>query len=92
MPNTAVAFHKPQRTDRLLRLDEVKRYTGLSTSSIYRLLSAKCFPIQIPLGARSVAWVESEVLEWMATRIALRPATQCPSKKQQLEQDEGSSL
>jgi prophage regulatory protein len=36
-------------------------------------LATESFPAQIPLGARSVAWVESEVLDWMRSRIALRP-------------------
>ena len=69
MPNTLAS----KDIDRLIRLPEVKALTGLSTSSIYRLLAASSFPAQIPLGARSVAWVESEVLDWMRSRIALRP-------------------
>lgn len=69
MPNTLASTD----IDRLIRLTEVKTLTGLSTSSIYRLLATDSFPAQIPLGARSVAWVESEVLDWMKSRIALRP-------------------
>jgi prophage regulatory protein len=69
MPNALVI----KDIDRLIRLTEVKALTGLSTSSIYRLLATESFPAQIPLGARSVAWVESEVLDWMRSRIALRP-------------------
>ena len=67
MPNTLTT----KDIDRLIRLTEVKALTGLSTSSIYRLLATKSFPTQIPLGARSVAWLESEVLKWIRSRIAL---------------------
>jgi prophage regulatory protein len=57
---------------RLMRLPEVKRITGLSKSSIYDRMNEGIFPKSVPLGGRTVGWVESEVDEWVETRIASR--------------------
>ena len=53
----------------LLRLPEVIRRTGLSRSEVYRREALGEFPKRISLGARSVAWPESEITEWIGTRI-----------------------
>jgi prophage regulatory protein len=55
---------------RFLRLGSVLETTGLSRSQIYRLESAGHFPTRVKLGAAASAWVESEVLQWCADRIA----------------------
>lgn len=52
-----------------LRLPEVKAMTGLSKSSLYALIKEKSFPAPVRLGARTVAWVRSEVREWAAERV-----------------------
>ena len=57
---------------RLIRIKEVRHLTGLSTASVYRKVKANEFPQSISLGARTVGWVESEVLEWVESRIAGR--------------------
>jgi len=57
---------------RFLRLKEVIAQTGLSRSSIYLFMNEGIFPKSVSLGGRSVAWLESEVLEWMEARIAER--------------------
>jgi prophage regulatory protein len=54
---------------RLLRLPEVLKTTALSRSSVYRLMEAGEFPVSIRLGARSIAWVEEEVQNWIQQRI-----------------------
>ena len=54
---------------RLLRLYDVKDYTGLSKSEIYRLMAEDRFPKAIPLGKRSVAWRSDEIDAWVAERI-----------------------
>jgi len=54
----------------ILRLPAVKMRTGLSRSSIYLRVAQGEFPAPISLGARAVGWVESEVDEWLAHRIA----------------------
>lgn len=55
--------------DRFLRLPEVLHITGLSRSTIYWLISREAFPAQISLGGKNVAWLASEVNQWMQERI-----------------------
>jgi prophage regulatory protein len=57
---------------RALRRPEVLAKTGISTSTLYDLMARHEFPKPIRLGANSVAWVEREVDNWLATRIAAR--------------------
>ncbi len=52
-----------------IRLPQVKELTCLSKSSIYRLMEEEDFPKQIPLGARSVVWVKSQVEDWCAQKV-----------------------
>lgn len=55
-----------------MRLKEVMDMTGLSRSYVYQLMGEGNFPQSVSLGARAVAWVESEVQDWILERIALR--------------------
>lgn len=55
---------------KFLRLSQVKEMTTLSKASIYRLMDEGSFPKQISLGARSVAWVRSQVEDWCDQKIA----------------------
>jgi prophage regulatory protein len=50
----------------LLRLPEVKHLTGLSKSSIYARIAEDSFPRQIPLGSRTVVWLEPDIQNWIA--------------------------
>lgn len=61
---------------RFIKLPQVKHYTSLSTSEIYRRIAAGTFPTQITLGPKSVAWDESEVLAWLDALAAQREAVQ----------------
>jgi prophage regulatory protein len=56
----------------ILRLPAVRKATGYPTSTIYRLIAERRFPRQVSLGPKSVGWVEREVHEWIAARIAAR--------------------
>ena len=60
---------KQTAAPRFLRLPEVREMTGLSTSSIYQLMTEGTFPKQIQLGSRSVVWLESNVTKLMDQRI-----------------------
>lgn len=62
---------RPQ-PDRFIRLNEVLHTTGFSRSTLYRLMGQGTFPTAVPISANAVAWLESEVLEWIAGRIDLR--------------------
>ncbi|HFY0602177.1 TPA: helix-turn-helix transcriptional regulator [Legionella pneumophila] len=53
----------------VLRLETVKKRTGISRSNIYKLMSESLFPKSISLGARAVGWIESEINEWIEQRI-----------------------
>jgi len=57
---------------RFLRLKEVITQTGLSRSSIYKFMDEKTFPKSVALGGRAVAWLESEIEEWMFERLSQR--------------------
>ena len=53
---------------RLLRRPEVEQRTGIPCASLYRMRRAGQFPAPIKIGARSIAWPEAEIEEWLATR------------------------
>ena len=57
---------------KIIRLSGVIETTGLARSTIYKLISEDGFPRPVPLVGRSVGWLESEVQEWIKSRIAAR--------------------
>jgi prophage regulatory protein len=57
-------------TQQVLKLLDVKNTTGLSGSTIYRLISQGSFPKQIKLSERSSGWIKSEVDQWLEDRIS----------------------
>jgi prophage regulatory protein len=57
-------------TERLIRLPETQRITGLGRSQIYLLAARGEFPRPLKISTRCSAWVESDVRRWIATRIA----------------------
>ena len=54
---------------RILRLPDVMDRVGLRKSAIYSRIASGEFPAPIPLGARAVGWLETEVDEWLNARI-----------------------
>ncbi|WP_312634137.1 AlpA family transcriptional regulator [Pseudescherichia sp.] len=58
----------------LIRLTEVQKRTGYSKAWIYRLLKDNRFPQSVKIGSRAIAFVESEVDEWISQRIEERDA------------------
>ncbi len=56
----------------LIRLSEVKEYTGLGRSSIYKYMNDGLFPKSVSLGDRAIAWVDTEIEEWVQNKIDLR--------------------
>jgi len=56
----------------LIRLPLVKQRTGLSRSTIYAKIAMDEFPGPVNLGPRSVGWVDSEIDQWIADRVAVR--------------------
>jgi prophage regulatory protein len=58
--------------NRILPLAEVRNLTSFGTSTIYRKMRAGEFPKQIKLSTQSVGWLESEINDWIQSRIAER--------------------
>jgi len=56
----------------ILRRADVERATGLPRSTIYDKIKKNEFPKPIPLSARSVGWLESEIIAWQKLRIQKR--------------------
>ncbi|MGT4043639.1 helix-turn-helix transcriptional regulator [Escherichia coli] len=53
-----------------IRLSEVQRRTGYSKAWIYRLIKEQRFPQSVKIGSRSIAFIKSEIEEWINQRIA----------------------
>ena len=56
--------------ERLMRRAEVLRVTGLSRTSMYRLIAKLDFPRPVSLSAKTVGWPASQVNAWIAARVA----------------------
>jgi prophage regulatory protein len=54
---------------RLLRFPTVRERTGLSRSTIWRLERRGEFPRHRRISANVVAWVETEVVDWIQSRV-----------------------
>ncbi|HBS7092427.1 MULTISPECIES: helix-turn-helix transcriptional regulator [Klebsiella/Raoultella group] len=53
----------------LIRFSEVQRRTGYSKAWLYRLMEQKRFPSAIKIGSRAIAFIESEIDDWINQRI-----------------------
>jgi prophage regulatory protein len=63
---------------KFLRRPAVTAKTGLGTASIYEKIARGEFPKPVRLGAKAVAWLEQEVEDWQAARIAARDLKAAP--------------
>jgi len=52
----------------LLRLPAVLRITGLSRSTIYKLMAEGSFPASHKITRRAVAWCSADVNQWVDSR------------------------
>lgn len=57
---------------KLLKKKAVCEKVSYSPAHIDRLEAAGKFPVRVTLGQARVAWVESEIDDWIAQRIAER--------------------
>ena len=57
---------------KILKLNDVKKLTTFSVSTIYRLASEGRFPKPIKLAERSSGWIEQEILDYLDGCIELR--------------------
>ena len=58
--------------ERLLRLPELLERVPFGKTTLYALMRMVLFPQNIKLGSNMVAWVASEVEEWINTQIKNR--------------------
>jgi prophage regulatory protein len=65
MKHTAVATDAPRV---FARLPTVIQVTGLSRSTIYRMVASGAFPAPVQVGLRAVAWRWAEVDRWSESR------------------------
>lgn len=54
--------------DRYLRRPAVEGLTGLSRTTIYDMMKRGEFPRPVKLTEKAVAWPESAIVEWLASR------------------------
>lgn len=54
--------------ERMLRLHSVERMTGLSKSTLYRLIKQGSFPAPLRMTRKAVRWRREEVNEWLSLR------------------------
>ena len=57
---------------RLIKLKTVMDKTGMAKSTIYKYMEAGEFPENVKLTTRSVAWVESEINQWILDKMEAR--------------------
>ena len=63
-----------EKHNALLRLPAVTARCGLRKTSIYLRIREGTFPAPVALGARAVAWRESDIEAWLTARLpAQRP-------------------
>ena len=58
----------PSNASYIERLNAVKVRTGLSRSTIYKMMSEGKFPASMKLGERAVGWKSSDVTDWIESR------------------------
>lgn len=56
--------------NQVLRRKDLKPATGLSPSTIYRMIACGEFPKPVKLGPQAVGWLKSDVDAWLARRRA----------------------
>jgi prophage regulatory protein len=71
-PDRHIPIIRSDGPKRMLRLRRVLDITGLGKTTIYQLQADGDFPKRVQLTAHSVAWVEEEVLAWLARRAEVR--------------------
>ena len=57
---------------KILKLNDVKKLTTFSVSTIYRLASEGKFPKPIKLGVKASGWLQCELDEWIESRLNAR--------------------
>jgi prophage regulatory protein len=69
-PNLAErkSLGRPSELGRFLRINDVIATTGLSRSTIYRMVDAGTFPDRVRLTTQTVGWWQADVAAWIESR------------------------
>jgi prophage regulatory protein len=72
--NLLMPSNQPTSIVKIIRIKSVCDQSGISKSHIYHLVAQGLFPGSVSLvpGGASKGWVESEVQDWIHSRIAAR--------------------
>lgn len=65
-PVTDLELHR--QIDPLLRRPDVLDVTGLTQSTLYRLIKAELFPQPVQITDATVGWRQSEIVQWIDER------------------------
>ena len=68
-PSVTALLSTKRQGDRLLRLPEVQRLTGLRRSAIYEQMRRGVFPRSVKAGPRAATWSEAAVQTWISDRL-----------------------
>lgn len=80
-------------TCRLMRLREVLQLCGFSRATLYREIKLHTFPAPVKLSARSVGWLQDDVMQWLDARVAQRgPAYQARAQIEHQDAKRGAAL
>lgn len=60
----------------ILKINEVVQKCNLSKATIYKKIKEGSFPKQIKLSARSSGWLESEINDWIVSRVQSRDSVE----------------
>ncbi|MDO8369891.1 MAG: AlpA family phage regulatory protein [Candidatus Nitrotoga sp.] len=64
LPSTPAPDQQHQTVDFLIPRKTVEKLSGLSRTTIYRLIKAGKFPRPLSIGTGSVRWRQSDVIAW----------------------------
>ncbi len=54
---------------KILRRAEVMERIGVSNITLWRWIQAKKFPAPLELGANTIGWLESDIDDWITSRV-----------------------
>ena len=54
---------------KIVKINDVRHQTHLSVASIYRLAKQGDFPKPIKLGVKASGWLQSEIDDWIQSRL-----------------------
>lgn len=70
-----LSISRQQDSERILRFPDVKKMTGLSRTTIWRLEKQDAFPKTIKITGHVNGWLEREIKEWISSKMEARNLT-----------------